>query len=88
MSSPVARALDDDAIAWITIRMHAPGTISIAGHVADKRFALQLLDHARDTIRRRLSESPIVVPNRDVIAATALRLKEVAHIPRSERGDP
>lgn len=87
--STVVRELDDDAIAWLTIRMHAPGTISVAGHVADKRFALRLLDHARDAITRQISDSPIVIPNCDVDVPDAqIPLIEAAHIPADKRGDP
>lgn len=85
----IVRQLDDDAIAWITVRMHAPGTISVAGHVADKRFALRLLDHARDAISRQVSESPIVVPNRDVVVPDArFPLIDAGDMAPHERGDP
>lgn len=84
-------ATQDDTIAFITIRMHAPGTISVSGHVADKRFALQLLDHAKDAISRQFPETPagIIVPNRDVdMVDPAFPLKEFGDIPMGQRGDP
>lgn len=87
--SGIVRQLDDDAVAWITVRMHAPGTISVAGHVADKRFALKLLEHAKDAISRQVSESPIVVPNRDVVMpVAAMPLIDAGDMAPNERGDP
>lgn len=81
----------DDTVAYITIKMHAPGTISVAGHVADKRFALTLLEHAKDAISRQFPETPagIVMPNRDVdMPAAAMPLREWGDMAPNERGDP
>lgn len=80
----------DDTVAYITVRMHAPGTISVAGHVADKRFALQLLDHAKDAIARQFPQTPagLVIPNRDVdMPEAVVPLKEFGDIPVGHRGD-
>lgn len=78
----------DDTVAWLTIRMRANGALSIEGHLADKRFALQLLDHARDAITSQLRDGPIAIPPRDVALSTALPLREVGDMPSGERGDP
>jgi hypothetical protein len=88
MSASGVVGLDDDVVAWITVRMHAPGTISVSGKIADKRFALRLLDHARDAITRQVRETPLVIPSRDVDVVEPPGLIETAHIPRDQRGDP
>lgn len=82
--------IPDDTIAYLTIRMHAPGTISVSGHVADKRFALTLLEHARDAISRQFPETPagIVMPNRDVdVPAPVMPLREWGDMAPGDRGD-
>lgn len=80
--------MDADAVAFITIRLHAPGTISIQGHVGDRRLALQLLDHARDAILRQVpDDKEIVIPNRDVDVTPTIPLKEMGDMLPHERGD-
>lgn len=88
--SVIVPPLPDDTIAYLTIRMHATGTVSVSGHVADKRFALQLLDHARDAISRQFPETPagIIMPNRDVdMPDSRVPLREWGDMAPHDRGD-
>lgn len=78
----------EDVIAWITVRCHADGAVSIAGTIGDATFARRLLDHARDAITRQVPDRGIVVPNRDVELAPSATLKELGDIPIAQRGDP
>jgi len=85
----VVAALDDDCIAWITVRMHAPGSVSVNGMIADKAFALKLLDHARDAIKRQKQiGGGVTTPSYDVSASPNQLLRPVGDIPIGERGDP
>jgi hypothetical protein len=59
----------DDRIAYIALSLYGTGAMSISGNIGDKRLALQMLDHARDTIRGQLERMPysgLLVPPRDV----------------------
>ena len=79
---------DADTVAFITVRLHAPGTISVQGHVGDKRFALQLLEHAKDAIARQFPEDrEVVIPARDVDVTPSLPLKEMGDLLPHQRGD-
>lgn len=58
-----------DRIAYIAISLYGGGAMSISGNIGDKRLALQMLDHARDTIAGQLERHPysgLLVPPRDV----------------------
>ena len=85
---PAVPPTQDDTIAFVTIRLHAGGAISVQGHISDKRMALQLLDHARDAITRQVSDNRIIVPNRDVDVTPSIPLKEFGDIAPDQRGDP
>lgn len=80
---------DPDTVAYITIRLHATGTLSVQGHIADKRMALQLLDHARDTLTNRvvLDGDRADIPARDVKVAPSIPLREFGDMPPNQRGD-
>ena len=68
MSDPTV----DDRIAYIAISLYGTGAMSISGNIGDKRLALQMLDHARDTILGQLERMPhsgLLVPPRDVSVA-------------------
>jgi anion-transporting ArsA/GET3 family ATPase len=79
---------DADTVAYITVRLHAPGTISVQGHVGDKRMALQLLEHGRDAISRQfVDDRQVVVPSRDVEVTPSMPLKEMGDLLPHERGD-
>lgn len=79
----------EDAIAFITVRLHANGALSVQGHVGHKRLALQMLEHAKDAIGRQFPEDKqIFVPGRDVDIVPTGPLKEFGDIPVDQRGDP
>lgn len=78
----------EDVIAWITVRCHLNGTVSISGTIGDASFAKQLLDHAKDAIGRQIPTGGLVIPNRDVEVKPSDGLKELGDIPVSQRGDP
>lgn len=78
----------DDCIAWITVKMHAHGAVSIAGTIGEKKMAHMLLDTARDAITRQIpEESHIVIPNRDVVVQPYAGLREMGDLAPHERGD-
>lgn len=75
-----------DVLQWITVRLHANGTISIAGTIGDKRMAKHLLDHAKDAINSQVKD--LVIPNRDVEISPGLPVRELGMMKPNERGDP
>lgn len=79
---------DADTVAYITVRLHAPGTVSVQGHIGDKRMALQLLEHGRDAISRQFTDDKeVIIPSRDVDVTPTLTLKEMGDLLPHERGD-
>jgi len=59
----------NDRIAYIALSLYGGGAMSISGNIGDKRLALQMLDHAAQTIRSQLERMPysgLLVPPRDV----------------------
>lgn len=42
---------DDEVLACLTIRVHRNGAMSVSGDISDERFALSLIDAARDSVR-------------------------------------
>lgn len=78
----------DDTVAWITVRYHATGTVSIQGTIGDPKFAQDLLDHAKDAIRNQIKpKDQLLIPNRDVGAVPYAGLKEMGDLAPHERGD-
>jgi hypothetical protein len=78
----------DDTVAWVTVRMHAPGTISIQGTIGDRDFALDLLAHAADAIRNQVKpKGELYIPSRDVEARPYDGLRPVGDMAAHERGD-
>ena len=68
MASPTV----DDRIAYIALSLYGDGAMSISGNIGDKRLALQMLDHARDTIANQQKANPysgLLVPPRDIEVA-------------------
>lgn len=59
---------DMDGVAYILVRLYGNGAMSISGNIGDKPLALQMLNHARDTVNNRQSPSSdaLLIPNRDV----------------------
>lgn len=79
----------EDVVQWVTVRLHASGTISTLGTIADKAMALHLLDQARDAIKRQVPDpGKIVVPSRDVDVMPSLATRDMGDIPIAQRGDP
>lgn len=81
---------DPDTVAYITVRLHATGALSVQGHILDRRMALQLLDHAREAITRQVVDGGRAeVPARDVAVtpAAAVPLREYGDMPPNQRGD-
>lgn len=77
-----------DVVAWITVRYHANGSMTIGGTIADKPVALAMLDHAKDAITRQIREPGIIIPNRDVDVEPSAAHTVMGDIPEAERGDP
>lgn len=78
----------DDTVAWVTVRMHAPGTISIQGTIGDPSFAISLLEHAIDAIRNQVRpRDELFIPSRDVEARPYAGLRDVGDMAAHERGD-
>lgn len=48
----------DDRIAYIALSLYGDGAMSISGNIGDQKLALQMLDHAAQTIRERLRVNP------------------------------
>ena len=42
---------DDDVLATITVRVHRSGAMQVAGDIHDEKFALSMIDAARDSVR-------------------------------------
>ena len=78
-----------DVVQWVTVRMHANGTVSTAGTIADKRTTLRLLAIATDAVKNQVSDyKAIVVPNREVDAEPSFPVREMGVMLEHERGDP
>lgn len=62
--------LNDDLIvvAEINIRLRRNGAMSIEGSVGDKKFALAMLDNARDAVFRQglVSMPELIIPEKSV----------------------
>lgn len=81
-------SLDDGCVAFLTIRYYADGKLAVGGHIADKRFALELLEHAKDAIGRQIpDDKAIVVPNRDVDVHPSIPLTDLGDLVPAKRGD-
>lgn len=78
----------DDVVAFITVRLHAGGAVSVQGHLGDAAFAQRLLDHAKDAIGRQFPKGRLVIPGRDVDVSTDVPLREFGTMGKHERGDP
>jgi len=79
-----------DTIAFVTVRLHANGSISTQGTIVDKPMALHLLEQARDAIKRQVPDDKykeIVVPNRDVDMAPMIPTRDLGSMLPGERGD-
>lgn len=77
-----------DVVAFVTVRLHANGTLSTQGTIADKAMAIHLLEQAKDAIKRQVPDGKIVIPNRDVDVMPSIPTKELGELAPGERGDP
>lgn len=56
-----------DVTVDLHIRLHRNGAMSVSAPIGDKVLCFQMLDHARDAIKRQGRERPgIIVPGKDV----------------------
>lgn len=79
---------DKDTVAYLTIRLHSTGALSVQGHIFDKRMAHQMLDHAREAIGRQVVESSgVLIPSRDVAVEPSLPLVPYGDMVPCQRGD-
>ena len=65
----MAQPTVDDRIAYIALSLYGNGAMSISGNIGDKRLAIQMLDHARDTLIAQQKANPyagLLVPPRDI----------------------
>ena len=82
-------AAPEDTIAWVTVRLHSHGAVSVSGTIGERDLAVSLLDHAKDAVRRQVPRAgELYVPNCDVDASPSAGLVEMGDIPRDQRGDP
>ena len=73
---------DLDCVAFVSIRLHSNGGVSISGNIGDTKLALQMIDAARDAVNnQRVRRHEIIIPNRDVEA------KQDPGFPTLPRGD-
>lgn len=78
---------EDDVVAWVTIRLHAHGAMSVSGTIADRAMARAMIDHAREALGPRIVGG-IILPNKDVaVSANMPGMREMGDIPYAERGD-
>lgn len=64
----------DAVVAYLEIKMRRNGAMSIGGNVNDEKYALAMLDTAKDTIkahnRRGLGKDSLIVPAHDTALVT------------------
>lgn len=84
----IVKPKEQSCVAWITLRLHDNGAMSVSGTIGDRAFARHLLAQAIDALPlSSVTEGGIVVPNRDVTAQAYPGLKPVGDIPEADRGD-
>jgi hypothetical protein len=53
----------DPVVAYLQIEVHQSGAMSVAGSIQNKKYALQILDAARDTVVSHHNRSAVqIVP--------------------------
>ena len=61
------KLLHGDIVARVSVTYYAGNQISIDGSIGDKQFAIKLLEHALDTLRRKSApDQPLLVHPCDV----------------------
>jgi hypothetical protein len=83
----------DDVHAWITLRLHANGALSVAGNIGDTKLALGMIEGAREAITSQLARNRplIVMPEheaRDIRQHPDFPTRERGDMAPHERGDP
>lgn len=55
---------DDDVMAQLTVTVYRSGAMSVAGDIHDEKFALSLIDAARDSVKSHhlRSHGSIIIP--------------------------
>jgi hypothetical protein len=83
--------MDDlDCVAFVSIRLHSNGAISVSGNIGDTKLAVQMLDAARDAVNNQAKRrDEIVIPNRDVDVKqnNAFPTLPRGDMPQEDRGD-
>jgi hypothetical protein len=78
-----------DVVQWVTVRLHADGSVSTAGTIGDKKMAKRLLDIAQDAIKTQVADyKAIAVPNHEIDVAPNLPVRDLGYMLERERGDP
>lgn len=74
MSKDPDALYDDEVIAVLEIKVRRNGAMSVAGSINDERYALAMLDSAKDSIkahnrRNRGEQSQLILPAHDTALA-------------------
>ena len=73
---------DLDCVAFVSVKLHSNGGISVSGNIGDTKLAIQMLDAARDAVKNQAKQrNEIIIPNRDVDA------RQDPAFPTQPRGD-
>lgn len=56
----------DAIVHTITINLHASGALSVCGQIANKAWALAMLENAKDAVKNYKERAEIIVPGKDV----------------------
>ena len=56
---------DDQVLATITVRVHRSGAMSVSGDISDEKFALTLIDAARDSVKSHhlRNKGSLIIPS-------------------------
>jgi hypothetical protein len=77
-----------DVVQWVTVRLHASGTISTTGTIGDKKMALYLLAQAKDAVTGLKEYGHVIIPGSEVCLAPVLPVLEMGDIRADQRGCP
>ena len=64
----------DPVVAYLQIEVHQSGAMSVAGSIQNKKYALQILDAARDSVISHHDRAAV-----QIIPATATGFRDVAN---------
>jgi hypothetical protein len=97
LRGPAAPVLD--CVGYLTIKHHANGGLQVSGNIGDLKYALDMLEHAKDSVRAHhlkpagptllaADGNPMVsIPNRDVDLESKLPQRPFGDMRAGERGD-